>query len=359
MSGVRRIASTGLIGFAASGVFAQPLGDQPPAEVLQNEPVSLLKALTDTDRYELQSLTLYWDNDGTYPNLIENTDRFYSSAQGIELGFSFDGAGGVGERLAPGWDNPRFGAGLSLEQHIYTSEFITQVDPPEEDHPYGGWLSLNFAFQRADATRHDHFELGVGVIGEWSGGRWVQDLIHDNIPDQDDPAGWGTQLANELAINAVYQRTWRTEKGSLGGVEFDMLPAARADLGNVFIRARGQATLRLGMHLPDNFGPASLLGFKDHTASAFADPEHDWSIYGYVTVSADAVARNIFLDGNTFATSRSTEREDFVARGTFGVVARYKNLEVGWSQTFETETFESQPDGQSYGSFAVNWQWRF
>ncbi len=349
----------GLLGLCPTAAIARPAGDAPPERVIAAEPQPIARALADASRYRLQSVTVYWDNDGTYPNIIDDTDRYYTSGQGVELGFSFDASDGLSGRLAPGWQNARFGAGLSIEQQIYTATDISLADPPADDHPYGGWLSLNIAFQRADNTRHDHFELGVGVIGEWSGGRWVQDLIHDNIPDEIDPAGWGTQLANELAINAVYQRTWRTEKGEIGGVEFDMLPAARADLGNVFVRARGQATVRLGMHLPESFGPASLLGFKDHTAGSFADPEQDWSVYGYVTVSADAVARNIFLDGNTFATSRSTEREDFIARGTVGIVARYKCVEFGWSQTFETESFENQPDGQSFGSFAVNCQWRF
>lgn len=359
MHGSLYVALAGLLGCVAPIAAGQPAGDPPPEQVLAAEPESIARALTDASRYRLRSVTVYWDNDGTYPNLIEDTDRYYSSGQGIELGFSFDATDGLSDRLAPGWKDARFGAGLSLEQQIYTASDISLVDPPTNDHPYGGWLSLNLAFQRADDTRHDHFELGVGVIGEWSGARWVQDLIHDNIPDEIDPAGWGTQLANELAINAVYQRTWRTEKAEIGGVEFDMLPAVRGDVGNVFIRARGQATVRLGMHLPDDFGPASLLGFKDHTGGSFADPEQDWSVYAYVTVSADAVARNMFLDGNTFATSRSTEREDLIARGIIGIVARYKCVEFGWAQTVQTKTFENQPDGQSFGSFMLNCQWRF
>ena len=359
MFGNRQIVVSALLGLTNAAVLGQAGDPLPPEALLAPEPQSILEALAETDRYERQSVTFYWDNDGTYINLVENTDRYYTSAQGVELGFKFDASDGLSDKLAPGWEDARFGAGLSIEQHIYTATNILQVNPPLNDHPYGGWLSLNLAFQRSDATRHDHFEVGLGVIGEWSGARWVQDFIHDNVPGEDDPAGWGTQLANELAVNFTYQRTWRTEKGHIGGLEFDLLPAARADVGNVFIRARGQATFRVGAHLPDNFGPASLLGFKDHTAGSFADPESDWSIYAYVTLSADGVARNIFLDGNTFATSRSTEREDFIARGAFGVVARYKNLEIGWAQTLETKTFEAQPDGQSFGSLAVNWQWSF
>ena len=106
-------------------------------------------------------------------------------------------------------------------------------------------------------------------------------------------------------------------------------------------------------------GPASLLGFKDHTAGAFADPCRDWSVYGYLSVNADAVARNMFLDGNTFADSRSTDREDLVARLTVGVVARWKSVYFGWAQTWETKSFEAQPNGQTWGSWALGCQWTF
>ncbi|RMH31499.1 MAG: lipid A deacylase LpxR family protein [Planctomycetota bacterium] len=337
----------------------EPNAAMPPPEVVSlDERVGLMEAFADRERYEAQSVTIYWDNDGTYPNLFSNTDRYYTSGQGIEVGFAFDGAG-IADRLAPGWEEPRFGVGLSLEQHIYTSEYITQVNPPLNDHPYGGWLSLNLAFQRADATRHDHFELGLGLTGQWSGAEAVQKFIHSVVPDQEDPEGWGTQQASELAVNFTYRRTWRTEKGRVFGAEFDMLPTVGFDLGNVFIRARGGAMVRVGMVLPDDFGPASLLGFKDHTAGAFADPCRDWSLYGYLSVNADAVARNMFLDGNTFADSRSTDREDLVGRLTVGVVARWKSAYLGWAQTWETKTFEAQPNGQTYGSVVLGCQWRF
>lgn len=327
----------------------------PPAAVADPGPVSLLDGMTDTGRYQIQSLTLYWDNDGTYPNFAQDTDRYYTSAQGFEIGLSFD-ATGLADRLAPGWTDPRFAAAVGVEQHIYTATDITVANPPANDHPYGGWLSLNLAFQRADATRHDHFELDLGVVGQWSGAEAVQKFIHSVVPEEVTPQGWPTQLGNELAINFTYERTWRTEPAKVRGVAFDMLPAAGFDLGNVFIRARGKATLRFGYNLPDDFGPPSLLGHADHTAPK---PEGDWSVYVYATGGADAVARNIFLDGNTFSDSRSTDREDLVARFTLGLFARWKLAYLGWSQTWETKTFDAEPNGQTFGSIVLGCRWVF
>lgn len=338
----------------------QPEAAQPQpvySDPTTHEEASLLRALTTRDNFRFRSLTAYWDNDGTYPNLIEDTDRFYTSGQGIELGFGF--MPDDPSRFAPGWTAPRFGAALSIKQHMYTASDIEVADPDPDDHPYGGWLTLGIAFQRADTHRHDHLELNIGVVGSWAYAEDLQKWVHDEWPDEIDPQGWDTQLANELAVNATYQRTWRTDRADIGGLTMDMLPAVRVDAGNVFLRARGQATLRLGWNLPDDFGPASFLGFKDHTGTGWADPDNPWGVYTYMTVAADAVARNIFLDGNTFAPSRSTDKEPLIARATLGVLARYGAFEFGWAQTFETDTFESQPDGQTWGSFVVNFQCRF
>ncbi len=347
-----------LIPCLASGVlFAQPGGDAPEAAAVLDEERSLLGVLTDPDHSRLKSVTLFWDNDGTYPNLIEDTDRFYTSGQGFEVGLSFTPPDPA--RFAPGWEDPRFGMGFSLKQHIYTASDIEIADPDPDDHPYAGWLSFGFSFQRSDAHRHDHFGVELGVVGSHAFGEDIQKWVHDEWPDEIEPQGWDTQLANELAVNAAYQRTWRTERAEVSGFQMDMLPAVRLDAGNVLVRARGQATLRVGWNLPDDFGPASFLGIVDHTARGWADPDNNWSVYAYATVAADAVARNIFLDGNTFADSRSTSHEPLVTRATLGVVARYKRVQFGWAQTFESVTFRAQPDGQTWGSLVLQARFTF
>lgn len=351
----------------AFGGAQQPAADtappEPPATTDTDDagPVSadasILAAFVNPSNYRYRGVVAYFDNDGTYPNLINDTDRYYTAGMGFEVGFDFTPSDAVAARLAPGWTDPRFGAALSLKQFIYTGIDISDPSPAPDDHPYAGWLTLGLALQRSDGSRHDHFGVDLGIIGPSSLAEDIQRWIHDEFPDQIDPAGWDTQIRDEFAFNLTYQRTWRTERADVRGVQLDMLPAVRVDAGTVFMRARGQATVRLGANLPDDFGPASLLGFADHTGRPGAD--RDWSLYGYATVAADAVGRDIFLDGSTFSSSRSTEREILVARATLGVMARYKCVEFGWSQTFETPTFEAQPNGQTWGSFVLTVACRF
>ena len=340
----------------AGGVMAQDATGQ----------IDEIASITEPESWSLRDMrfrdsSVYWDNDGTFANLVDNSDRFYTNGFGVELSFDPNLTSSLKDKLAPAgeWDDPRFGFGLALKQRIYTSEFITQTNPPADDHPYGGYLYFSFSFQRADNTKHDHFGLDLGVVGEWSGAESVQEFIHNAYPDQDDPLGWDTQLANELAINFNYTRTWRSEKAELWGMEMEMLPALGFELGNVAIMGHAKMTLRAGHNLPNDFGPATFLGHKDHTVQGADWGEGDFSFYVYGSVGADAVGRDIFLDGNTFATSRSTDSEPLVARASVGLVLRYKQLYAGWAQNFLTERFESQPSGQTFGSVVLGYSYQF
>ncbi len=310
---------------------------------------------------ELRDFTLYWDNDGTLPRIGRDTDRFYTNGVGIELSFDLRLTDELAARFAPAdeWTNPRFGAGLAIKQLIFTSSDITDPNPPIDDHPYSGYLYFAFSFQRADMDKRDHFELDLGVVGERSQAEMVQKFIHNAFPNQDDPQGWATQTANELAINFTYERTWKTHRAEISGVELEMLPALGFDVGNISTRAKGQVTLRLGHNLPDDFGPASLLGMKDHTVSANDWGEGNFSFYIYASMGMDVVVRDLFLDGNTFATSRSVNSEPFVAQASVGIITRYKGLSLGWSQSYQTENFESQPSGQAWGSIVLGYSYAF
>jgi len=342
------------LALCCSSVWAQPDSNQTHADDI-DPAIDGILGVPDSwspRNIALRDLTFYWDNDGTLPRIGNDTDRFYTNGNGIELSFDPNLTDDLKSKLAPSneWTDPRFGMGLAIKQLIFTGADITDPAPALDDHPYSGYLYLAFSFQRADKEKHDHFELDLGVVGEQSQGEAVQRFIHNAFPDQDEPQGWSSQLANEPTINFTFERTWKSERSQIKGFELEMLPALGVDLGNVFTRARGQITLRGGMNLPDDFGPATLLGHRDHTTDASAWGEGEWSFYFYTTLGIEAVAWNIFLDGNTFATSRSVDSEPFVVQASAGVITRYKSLYFGWSQTYQTETFETQPSGQAWGA---------
>lgn len=328
---------------------------------------SLTQLLSFT-HYSFRDFTAYWENDGTLPNFIDDTDRYYTNGVGLEL--SFDP--GLSPSAQTRWaisdepaDQQRFGVGITLKQRIFTPTSILQANPPARDHPYGGHLAVALAFQRADDHTHDHFGLELGITGHTSGAEAVQGWIHNTFPDEDDPLGWNTQLPTEATVNFAYTRTWKTERANLAGLEMEMLPALGFDLGTVSIAARSSMTLRIGKNLPTDFGPASLLGHKDHTVRVSETgiregyEETNWSLYAYTRLGIDAIARDLFLDGTAFSASRSAQREPLVATFSFGVIVRYESFYLGWTQNIQTNGFEAQNDSQTWGSivFGTSFEW--
>lgn len=316
----------------------------------------------DVSRFTFRDLTLYWDNDGTVPNFIDDTDRYYSNGTGIEFTFDPNLTPALASRFDISEGNPedqRFGVGLTLKQLIYTPASILSINPPARDHPYGGHLSLALSFQRADKNTHDHFGFELGLTGHSSGAEGIQNWIHNTFPDEDDPVGWDTQLPGEPTFNFEFTRTWKSERADIGGLEMEMLPSLGFDLGTVSIAARSSMTLRIGKNLPSDFGPASLLGHKDHTVRVSRSSESKWSMYAYARLGVDAIAHDLFLDGTVFAGSRSAMREPIVATFSFGAVVQYHSLYLGWTQHSQTERFDLQPDSQTWGSivFGCSFDW--
>lgn len=317
------------------------------------------ESLAEPQPWELTHFTLFWENDGVYVDPFSSADRHYTN--GLKIDFAFDPnlSPEAAQWLAPSdrWTDPKFAVGFVVSQQIYTGYDITDSNPPANDRPWAGYLYGGVYFQRADDTKHDHFEIDIGLVGRESQAQAVQEWVHSAFPDQDDPVGWSDQLAHELTVNFGYRRSWRSERSDLGsGMQIDAIPRVGFDAGNVFVRAVSEVTVRVGKNMPDDFGPPRLLGFRDATGSW--SPDSDWGVYGYFRFGIAAVAHNIFLDGNTFATSASTNRESLVGEVGLGVMAHYRDIEFGWAWTAITDEYD-QRSSDSYGSLVVSWVRRF
>jgi hypothetical protein len=82
--------------------------------------------------------------------------------------------------------------------------------------------------------------------------------------------------------------------------------------------ANAGGTLRFGLNLPSDFGvqlarPGSVGGSPTDDLDPRVALDRNFSLFGFGTADGRAVARDIFLDGNTFRTSRSVTKRPFVA----------------------------------------------
>lgn len=245
--------------------------------------------------------------------------------------------------------------GFSIGQKIYTPEDTEVVELIEDDRPYAGWLYSNFGM--ADViSESDNGEqvinglvLTLGVVGPASLAEQTQREWHKLI-DVDVPKGWDNQLENELGVNLTYIRKWRKIFPLSGRQQFEISRHGALALGNVFTYAAGGVMARWGTHLDADIGPPNISpGFPGIPAFK-PNPKFNW--YLFAGIEGRAMARNIFLDGNTFSDSHSVDKRPLVGDMQVGLAFHYKGVRLAVSNMFRTKEFDGQTANTNYG--AVN-----
>jgi len=312
-----------------------------------------------------QRLSVVLEND----SLFFDSDKHYT--QGLRIGYL-----GPDVKPSSGWNEPFdllggllpvFQAGefersrryaLSFGQSFFTPSVIAADPPDPSDRPYAGWLYLGAdLLQDTDKRMLEHLELQLGVVGPAALGKQVQRQWHEFI-DGTEPLGWDSQLENEPGIVLSYERKWRLTLGGNGSTGIDLIPELGGSVGNVFTYGEASALLRFGRNLLADYGPVRIrpaLSGTDYFNREYLDG--DFGIYGFVGAQGRAVARNIFLDGNTFQSSPSVDKEPLVADLQAGVSLFWDWARLDASVMYRTDEFEGQDQGDAIGivSFGASW----
>ncbi|RKZ05838.1 DUF2219 domain-containing protein, partial [bacterium] len=254
-------------------------------------------------------------------------------------------------------DDSALRASWSLGQNLYTPEDIKTTELIEDDRPYAAWLYFA-AGLIADTRRSlDIVEFSVGMVGPAALGEPLQKWVHSVI-DSPEPRGWHNQLSNEPTLQIFYERNWRRPwtPAWLGavGLTSDVTPHLGGALGNVFIHAGGGGTIRLGTDLPADYGAPRMR--PSLPGSEFFVPSKRISAYLFAGLEARAVARNIFLDGNTFASSHSVEKFPFVGDFQGGLAVVILDMRLSFTYVFRTREFMLQDDADKFGAIALSFR---
>jgi lipid A 3-O-deacylase len=293
------------------------------------------------DRHYTHGIKLgYLAGDDSLTNITARLDRFFC----------------WGHQPLPG--NFGFVAG----QDMFTPENILDPHPIMSDRPYAGWLYAGMVYQRrnefsAHFATMENFEINFGIVGPDSIADDTQTLIHRWRFPEDIPQGWRNQIRDEPGLVLKYAHLWRYSLNDTTARFFDLVPRAGFELGNVAVFGTAGVTARLGFNLPPDFGmqiidsPASVNGAMNKHTRLFAC---------YVFAGADEryVLHNITLDGNTFRTSQSVEKYNFVNDLSWGVaVDAGRHLEFSWAQITRSKEFHTQQQKDVFGS--INFKLKF
>lgn len=247
----------------------------------------------------------------------------------------------------------RFRVSYALGQNMYTPADIRQTRVQTGDRPYAGFLygSLGLIAD-TERRRLDTLDFTLGVVGPLSLAEQTQKQVHE-IVNSPEPKGWGNQLRNEPAVILTYERKWRRSLELGGdGLEIDVTPHAGLSLGNVFTYANAGGALRLGDDLTLDYGPPRIR--PSLPGSGFFESDDDrvhW--YLFAGIEGRAVARNIFLDGNSFADSHRVDREILVGDLQAGLVVTWQHLRLSLTHVVRSREFEGQDSPDRFGALSL------
>jgi hypothetical protein len=306
--------------------------------------------------------TLQFENDR-----IADTDRHYTT--GMRLGWVSDSKN---PGAAPQWARDTLDfiyrqvnsqvegrIGLALGQNIFTPEDTAARNLLTDDRPYAGWLYGGISahaeapgsFAGIALDTLDTVELDIGVVGPMALGEEVQNNFHDLI-GVSRSNGWDHQLENEPGVMFLFERRWRPEPLRLGAIEADLIPHAGVSLGNVMTLANGGATVRLGQDLDVDYGPPHVRPTLSGLAAVAGNTRFAW--YLFAGAEGRLIARNIFLDGNTFASSHSVDKKRFVADFQTGAAIVVHDIRLAFTHVIRTREFEGQRRADRYGAVSLS-----
>jgi hypothetical protein len=253
--------------------------------------------------------------------------------------------------MLPGESGAQWRSGYFLGQAIFTPENLTAFNPPSTDRPYAGWLFGGARLYRDSGDVLDKVEATFGMVGPAALGGDVQKFWHAAfVPSAAHPNGWHDQLRDEPGLVLSEERIWRVRLAR-GPLEAEALPEANLSAGNIYDYAGAGGMLRFGHGLAADWGPPRIApaeqGSDFQTVNNFA-----W--YVFAGGEARAMARNLFLDGNSFHSGPSVDKNSFVADINAGAALLFPHSRIIASYTHRTREFRGQNGDDELGSLTVS-----
>jgi hypothetical protein len=309
--------------------------------------ILLLAAMTHAradQGWEGHSLHLNWENDAT-----RGSDRHYTQGARIRYLSSDEAAPGwlrnFSELIPALWfKNEALKFGFEVGQELYTPEDLDAVDPLPRDQPFAGWLYGAFVLQRRGPGPGgfpvtEQLRLDLGIIGPESLAENTQKVWHGR-----DPRGWEHQLDTEVAFALRYERQHLLRLKNPARWTADLIPFLDASAGTLDTHLRLGAITQFGYNIPNRFEVPGRRTPKE------------FGLYMYLGGAGRLVARNLFLDGNTWRSSLSVDKKSLVAEATAGLTLVLKFVELTAAHYYRTREFKNQTSADSYGSVTVSFK---
>ncbi len=239
-------------------------------------------------------------------------------------------------------------------QSMFTPKNIKVSTPNPKDRPYAGWTYLSWGIISANDKRLDNFEISLGIVGKASLADKTQKFVHKHVGSPR-PMGWNHQLKTEPGLIVSYDRQWRNKfELNIKDYSVDITPSAGTNLGNIYTDISAGLMTRFGKNIPFDYGAPRIR--PSQPGSDFFIPCDDLGWYLFAGSEMKIVARNIFLDGNSFRKSPSVHKRNIVFDMQMGAVFIYKEMRVGYTHVVRSKEFKFQKASDQFGAISLSFR---
>ena len=245
----------------------------------------------------------------------------------------------------------------SIGQNLYTPDDISLAAQPANDRPWAAHLYGSMGLVTVTDDHIDEIEAQIGVVGPLALGEQTQKFIHTHVSDSPTPRGWKNQLDNEPTLNIGWQRRWpKFYTYDTDHFNFSVAPHAGATLGNVYTFVN--TGFSLALHPRADWLQDTPLRVQPAIPGTgfFTKPEKKWTWMLFAGMEGRAMARNIFLDGNTFSDSHDIDKRYFVGDAHIGLSITYDRMRVSYTLNHRSKEFKGQDSPDLFGAISLGYR---
>jgi lipid A 3-O-deacylase len=240
----------------------------------------------------------------------------------------------------------------SVGQLMFTPEHTALTVPPLNERPYAGFLYGGLALTKTIDSEQDQLQVRLGMIGPASLAADSQRLVH-STRGLSFPQGWSTQLRDEPGLVIGYEKS-RTVMALAApdGTGLDLRAHLGGTVGNVFDYLNTGIMGRVGYHMPSDDGPPRIE--PSAPGSYSYDPNGVFGAYLFAGAEARLVGRNLFLDGNSFQSSRSVVKKPIVGDLVVGGAIAFEFFRLSFAHTFRSREYVQQNEFDEFGTLSLS-----
>lgn len=237
---------------------------------------------------------------------------------------------------------------FAIAQQLYTPAEYRASTLVLKERPYAAWLFGRWAIHANDSRRSQTISIDLGLVGPAARGESSQNFFH-TLEGYPRFQGWNNQLRNEVGLQISAQ--WR--ELLVRSDHSRLIGHYGVGLGTIETYLNTGLQWKFGSRLADHHSlPSSLRPASPVRASPLTQAAR--SVQWFLGFDARAVAHNMFLDGNTFASSHSVSRKPLVADLNAGVAWSWGAADLAYTHTFRTREYQGQNYQHVFGGVSIS-----